>query len=124
MTKDFINVKLRPFGLWIQNNRDGYSYFIDAEGNQIGASVMICYLNDATREQWVQFAAQAWGQHESQSLPFDAVTCVKALNATGSAVEARKLLTAAATIGRDPVELWEALAPFRENPFNPNKQTS
>ena len=124
MNKDHINVKLRPFGLYIQNNRDGYSYFIDAAGDQIGASVMVCYLNDATREQWVEYAAIAWGEHESHSRPFIAADCTDALKATGNAIDARKLLDAAAQIGRDPLELWEALAPFRENPYNPNKQTS
>lgn len=118
MNKATINRALRPFGLEIQNQRGaGYSYFTDTEGNQIGASVMVCYLNQATLHDWREYALQAWGQHESQSLPFDAVTCAKTLRATGNAVNARIILQSAASMGRDPLELWEVTAPFRNNPF-------
>lgn len=56
MTKRTINAAIKHLGLEIQNNRDGYSYFTDAIGNQIGESVMVCYLNSLTVEQWLERA--------------------------------------------------------------------
>lgn len=62
ITTRSINVALRRAGLALEiiNNRDGYSYFISTEtGGQIGESVMVCYLNQQTVEQWVEDARHA-----------------------------------------------------------------
>ena len=63
-SKAQINAALRRAGipLEIQNNRDGYSYFTDAEGNQVGSSVYVCHLSSMSVERWV-IAASA--RHES-----------------------------------------------------------
>jgi len=65
MTTRTINAALRRAGLdvEIQNNRDGYSYFVrKATGALVGESVMVCYLNQQTVEQWVTDARHAIAQ--------------------------------------------------------------
>ena len=62
MTTRKINSALRRVGLDIEivNNRDGYSYFCSTiTGGQVGESVMVCYLNQQTVEQWVSDARHA-----------------------------------------------------------------
>jgi hypothetical protein len=69
---------------------------------------------------WV---AWLWAQHASMELPYSTETCMKILQAVGNTFEARKILEVADMMDRDPLELWESLKPFRDNPFDPNKQT-
>lgn len=57
MTKKVINKAIAHLGLEIVGNGDGYFYFVGLEwGNQIGESVMVCYLNHLTLEEWVKRA--------------------------------------------------------------------
>ena len=58
ITSRTINAALRAAGLGVEiiNNRDGYSYFLDRDGNQVGESVYICYLNQQTISEWVEHA--------------------------------------------------------------------
>lgn len=58
ITQKKINAALRAAGLGVEivNNRDGYSYFLDRDGNQVGESVYICYLNQQTISEWVEHA--------------------------------------------------------------------
>ena len=58
ITQKKINAALRAVGLGVEivNNRDGYSYFLDRDGNQVGESVYICYLNQQTISEWVEHA--------------------------------------------------------------------
>jgi hypothetical protein len=47
----------------IANRGDGYAYFIDLkDGSQIGASVMVCFLNHLTLGEW-----HAEAQHANKS---------------------------------------------------------
>ena len=61
MTKAKINRAIRHLGLEIQGNQyDGYHYFTRLDnGNQQGQSVMVCYLSQATLEQWIRYAEYA-----------------------------------------------------------------
>lgn len=61
MTKKIINKAIQHLGLEIVNTRgDGYSYFLDIQtGYQVGSSVYICYLNQATLQEWVSYAEAA-----------------------------------------------------------------
>jgi hypothetical protein len=62
MTTRTINAALRRADLDIEiaNNRDGYSYFLSTiTGGQIGESVLVCYLNQQTVEEWVSDARRA-----------------------------------------------------------------
>jgi hypothetical protein len=60
MTKTQINRAIKHIGLTIQGRRgDGYFYFINAEGNQCGESVMVCYLRQLPLHRWVRLAEQA-----------------------------------------------------------------
>jgi hypothetical protein len=61
ITSRAINSALRAAGLGVEivNNRDGYSYFLDRDGNQVGESVYICYLNQQTICEWVEHARYA-----------------------------------------------------------------
>jgi hypothetical protein len=54
-SKSQINSALKRAGipLEIQNNRGGYSYFTDMEGNQVGESVMVCYLSQISVGAWI-----------------------------------------------------------------------
>ena len=62
MTKAQINRAIRHTGLTIQGTRgDGYFYFLDTEGNQVGDSVMVCYLRQLPLHRWVRLAEQAIG---------------------------------------------------------------
>ena len=68
MTTRKINSALRRVGLDIEivNNRDGYSYFCSTiTGGQVGESVMVCYLNQQTVEQWVSDGRHAIWQEAS-----------------------------------------------------------
>ena len=58
MTKRKINSAIKHLGVEIQNNRDGYSYFT-RDGVSIGDSVMVCYLNQLTLEEWIGEAEYA-----------------------------------------------------------------
>ena len=69
MTTRKINSALRRAGLdvEIQNNRDGYSYFVSTiNGWMVGESVMVCYLNQQTVEGWVSDARRAILQEASK----------------------------------------------------------
>jgi hypothetical protein len=61
ITSRAINAAIRAAGLGVKiiNNRDGYSYFLDRDGNQVGESVYICYLNQQTIAEWVEHARYA-----------------------------------------------------------------
>lgn len=61
MSTSLINRKIKHLNLEIIHNRkDAYSYFLDlTSGNQVGESVMVCYLNQLTLEEWVQEAKSA-----------------------------------------------------------------
>ena len=61
ITSRAINAAIRAAGLNVEiiNNRDGYSYFLDRDGNQVGESVYICYLNQQTVDEWVEHARHA-----------------------------------------------------------------
>ena len=61
MTTNTINRAIRHLNLEIIHERgSGYSYFLDTTtGDQIGASVLVCYLCTLSLEQWVQEAEQA-----------------------------------------------------------------
>ena len=61
ITSRAINSALRAAGLGVEivNNRGGYSYFLDRDGNQVGESVYICYLNQQTICEWVEHARYA-----------------------------------------------------------------
>jgi hypothetical protein len=68
MTTRKINSALRRAGLnvEIQNNRDGYSYFVSTiNGCMVGESVMVCYLNHQTVEEWIIDARRAIQQEAS-----------------------------------------------------------
>jgi hypothetical protein len=68
MTTRKINSALRRAGLnvEIQNNRDGYSYFVSTiNGCMVGESVMVCYLNQQTVEEWIIDARRAIQQEAS-----------------------------------------------------------
>ena len=57
MTKDKINRAIKHTGLTLVGNRgEGYFYFLNTEGDQVGHSVMVCYLNQLALEQWVEAA--------------------------------------------------------------------
>lgn len=63
MTKARINKAIKHLGLEIQNKRgDGYSYFTDMEGNQVGDSVYVCYMSQLSLAQWVGEATRAKAQ--------------------------------------------------------------
>jgi len=64
VTKRAINSALRRAGLdvEIQNNRDGYSYFVHPEKGQVGESVYVCYLNQMPVDAWVSMARFAIAQ--------------------------------------------------------------
>lgn len=61
MTKKQINNKIKHLDLEIQGKKgDGYFYFIDKKtGDQIGDSVYICYLNQASIYKWLAIALEA-----------------------------------------------------------------
>jgi hypothetical protein len=61
MTTSRINRAIKHLDLEIIHQRgSGYSYFLDTTtGDQIGASVQVCYLNTLSLEQWVQEAEAA-----------------------------------------------------------------
>lgn len=60
MTKAQINRAIKHTCLTIQGRRgDGYFYFLDAEGNQVGESVTVCYLKQLPLHRWVRLAEQA-----------------------------------------------------------------
>ena len=68
MTTRKINTALRRAGLDVerQNNRDGYSYFVSTiNGWMVGESVMVCYLNQQTVEEWLIDARRAISQETS-----------------------------------------------------------
>ena len=60
MTKKRINARIKDTGLTVVGTRgDGYFYFIDAIGNQVGLSVYVCYLNRLSLDEWAYEAQQA-----------------------------------------------------------------
>lgn len=71
MNKRTINRALRPLGLEIQNNRDGYSYFTSRRfGHQIGASVFVSYLSSLPLDRWVDEARAAIRDHRASGIPY------------------------------------------------------
>jgi len=67
MTSRAINRAIKHTGLII-NRGEGYQYFTDATtGEQVGESVMVCYLNHYTIEQWVEEAEYAVENDQNQS---------------------------------------------------------
>jgi len=67
MTTAKINRAIKKYNLEIVHERgSGYSYFSDlTTGDQVGASVQVCYLNQQTLEDWVSDAASARHIHDS-----------------------------------------------------------
>jgi hypothetical protein len=65
MTKKKINKAIAHLGIEIQAERGGgYSYFTDLKtGEQIGDSVMVCYLHHQELAEWVEDAERAKGEH-------------------------------------------------------------
>jgi triphosphoribosyl-dephospho-CoA synthetase len=60
MTKNRINKAIRHLNLEIVGNGDGYFYFCDlTTGEQIGESVLVCYLKHQTLQRWVEDAQEA-----------------------------------------------------------------
>lgn len=61
MTKAIINRAIKHLGLEIVHERgSGYSYFLNLEtGDQIGESVLVCYLYQLTLDRWVEEAKHA-----------------------------------------------------------------
>jgi hypothetical protein len=60
MTKAQINRAIRHTGLTVHGARgDGCFYFLDANGDQIGESVYVAYLNQQTLNEWVADAGAA-----------------------------------------------------------------
>jgi hypothetical protein len=61
MTTAKINKAIKDLNLEIVHQRgSGYSYFLDlTTGNQIGESVVVCYLNQLTLPRWVEEAEYA-----------------------------------------------------------------
>lgn len=60
LTKAQINRAIVHTGLTIQGTRgDGYFYFLNAEGHQVGESVMVCYLRQLPLHRWVRLAENA-----------------------------------------------------------------
>jgi len=61
MTKRQINRAIKHLYLEVQHERGaGYCYFTGlTTGTTVGESVMVCYLNQLTLEQWVDRATQA-----------------------------------------------------------------
>jgi hypothetical protein len=61
VTKNKINKAIKYLGLEIVGKRgDGYFYFCDLKhGHQVGESVLVCYLNQLTLEEWIKEAEQA-----------------------------------------------------------------
>jgi len=58
MTTNRINQAIRRLGLEIVRGK-GYQYFCDLEtGAQVGESVLVCYLNQCSLQEWVQWAEQ------------------------------------------------------------------
>jgi hypothetical protein len=58
MTTNKINKAIKHLGLEIVHERgSGYSYFLDLyTGNQVGESVMVCYLHQLSLDRWVEEA--------------------------------------------------------------------
>jgi hypothetical protein len=67
MTKARINRAIKHLGLEIWGTRgDGYFYFLDLKTEeQIGESVMVCYLKHLTLEKWVEEAKWAREQEDA-----------------------------------------------------------
>ena len=63
MTKAQINRAISHTGLTIVGNGDLYFYFVDAQGDQVGESVMVAYLKDLSLTQWVEEAEAALREH-------------------------------------------------------------
>lgn len=61
MTTSKINRAIKHLGLEIVHERgSGYSYFLDLEtGDQVGDSVLVCYLNQLPLNRWVKEAEEA-----------------------------------------------------------------
>ena len=63
MTRKRINKAIAHLRLTIEGTRgDGYFYFLDADGHQVGEPVMVCYLNSLSLERWVKEAEHATGR--------------------------------------------------------------
>ena len=57
MTKNKINKSIKSTGLSIFGERgEGYFYFLNSSGDQVGESVYVAYLNQLTLSQWVDEA--------------------------------------------------------------------
>ena len=67
MTVKKINYAIRHTGLEIVRG-DGYQYFVDSVGNQVGTSVMVCYLNQMLLKTWVMCAEDAVTFHRAEEL--------------------------------------------------------
>ena len=60
MTKAKINKAIKHTGLELVGARGaGCFHFLDGDGNAVGESVMVCYLNQLTLGQWMIEAESA-----------------------------------------------------------------
>jgi hypothetical protein len=63
MTKARINKAIKHLGLVITGNiGDGYFYFLNENGDQVGDSVYVCYLNQLSLKGWISEAGLALEQ--------------------------------------------------------------
>ena len=91
MNKRTINARVKRLGVEIQNKRgDGYSYFTSlSNGEQIGDSVPVCYLNHLTLDKWEAEAVCACHDYRKECAerdrPADALPAVsKTLKLSGN----------------------------------------
>ena len=64
MTANQINKAIKHLGIEIVKGK-GYQYFCDLKtGAQVGESVLVCYLNHCTLEEWVKEAEIANSNRE------------------------------------------------------------
>ena len=65
MTKYKINKAIKHLGLTIEGTRgDGYFYFLDVNGNHVGSSIYVPYLNCQLLEDWILDAENCIKENE------------------------------------------------------------
>ena len=90
MTKKRINARIKDTGLTVEGTRgDGYFYFIDAIGNQVGESVYVYYLNRLSLDEWAYEAQQALASAPSHPLSMERTM---ELRPTGLSLEERMIM--------------------------------
>lgn len=115
MTSKKINKAIAFLGLHVIRAR-AYSYFHDAEGNQIGESVWVYRLNHYAIEQWVEVARSRWEHHHATTTVFRLETVRRMLALTGDGPEAVRFLATASAANADPTALWETAHKLAKRP--------